>query len=331
MKKLVICVVLGIIAFGLVACARSAEYEWAPQVSMYSMESMRTELGLNQPAIFDLPLTGGGGLFNRTQRMAVTTADYAVYDWHAEPAPQMPQYEDLEWSDIAGTGERHVIQTAIVELATEYFDDVVEQLRNLAPSVNGFVASSMTTAHGRRMFTIVMRVPVASFEAALGQVEAMAYVRVLNQWAQDVTDQFYDMISSYEIRRLEEERILALIEQTENVQELLALEQRLASTRLSIEMYLSQLNNMAGQIAYSTIEVTLSDIAEVPIIILDPTLGERVSGAFGDSIDGTVRFAQGFVVFMAGAIVPLALVGVAAAVIYIAVRVKTRKNEPSSL
>jgi len=183
----------------------------------------------------------------------------------------------------------------------------------------------MLTTRGRPRFTIVMRVPAASFEYVLAQVESLAYVRVSTQWAQDVTDQFYDMAGSYRIRRLEEERILALIEQTETVQELLALEQRLGNTRRSIETYLGQLNHMAGQVAYSTITVTLADVSEVPVDTVAPTLGERVGGAFGDSVGGTVRGLQNIVVFLAGAVVPMVLLGMVALVVYVVVRKVRRK------
>jgi hypothetical protein len=49
--------------------------------------------------------------------------------------------------------------------------------------------------------------------------------------------------------------------------------------------------------------------AAAPEAAITPTLGERIGGAFGDSVDGTIRALQGIVVFFAGAVIPLALVG----------------------
>ncbi|MCL2404675.1 MAG: DUF4349 domain-containing protein [Defluviitaleaceae bacterium] len=333
MKKLMIFVLGLILVLGLSACARS--FDEAPaHANMMTNESLRVSHSYGVQN-FELPLTGGGGwsLFSRSRQTTSApqtppiAPDAIMAPLSEDDSPALATYEDLEWDDIAGTGERHIIQTAHVEMDTEYFDEIVVELRQLAPSVNGFVESSMVTGHGRRMFTIVMRVPVATFDMVLRHVENMAYVRFSNQWAQDVTDQFYDMVGSYRIRRLEEERILALIAEAETVQELLALEQRLSNTRLSIEMYLSQLNIMAGQIAYSTITVTLYDVSETPMVVTGPSLGERIGGAFGDSVDGTVRVVQGAVIFLAAAIVPLALVGLVVGVVYLIVRLRTRKKE----
>ena len=242
------------------------------------------------------------------------------------PAADDSGADRVGWEDVAGQGQRHIIQTASTELVTEYFDDVVARLRYLAPAAGGYIESEMLTNRGWRIFSIVLRVPAASFETVLRQVESLAEVRFSNQWAQDVTDQFYDMVGSLEIRRIEEERILALIEEATNIQELLALEQRLSNTRLSIEMYLSHLNNMAGQIAYSTITVTLTDISEEITVAYAPTLGERIGEAFGDSVGGTVSAVQNFIVFFAGVVIPLMLLGLIGVGVYMITRKVLRKR-----
>jgi len=319
-KRLTACVVT-IILLGLAACAGGND-SWDAPAPASAPAPQRMHYS-HTYGDFDLPLTGGGGLFGgigRSSQNATTAQESAWVGAAPDAAPPANEtgvrYEDLEWEDIAGTGQRHVIQSARVELDTEYFDETVEALRQLPESVHGFIESSMTTGGRWQRFTIVMRVPVASFDTVLAQVEALAYVRFSNQQAQDVTDQFYDMVGSYELRRLEEERILALIADATTVQELLALEQRLSNTRLSIETYLSQLNQMAGQVSYSTISVTLIDVSEVPVVNNDPTLVQRIGGAFGDSVDGTLNAVQNVVVFFAGAIIPLVLLGLAAFVVF---------------
>jgi len=215
--------------------------------------------------------------------------------------------------DFAHTAqrERHIIQTAWTELETEYFDDVVNDLRQIPGTVDGYVESEQLSRRGRRTFNMTMRIPAASFQDVLSQVQNLADVRTSSENAEDVTDQFYDTEARLQTRRIEEERLLALIEAAENVHDLLELERRLSNTRLQIETYTAQLTNLAGRIAYSTIFVTLFDIAEEEIIpIAGPTLGERIGGAFGDSVDSVVTASQSFVIFMAGIIIPLLIWGV---------------------
>ncbi|MCL2357062.1 MAG: DUF4349 domain-containing protein [Defluviitaleaceae bacterium] len=238
--------------------------------------------------------------------------------------------DNANWEDVAEhTEQRHIIQNAAVEMETEAFDEVVTLLRDLANRAGGYAESEMLTRVGAGRFTIVMRVPAASFSEVLTMAESLADVRTSSQTAQDVTDSFYDMISSLETRRIEEDRLLALIDDAENIHDLLALETRLTNTRMSIETYLSQLNNLAGQIAFSTITVTLFDVSEEAPPVAAATFGERVGNAFGSSVGDTTSAFENIVVFFAGAIIPLAIFGLFGLVVYLFIKRLTRRTKAS--
>ena len=237
-------------------------------------------------------------------------ADAAPAPQAATPgyAPQVAaggQFIDQEQAPA----QRLIIQTASVQLETESFDEAVNSLRNIPSAFGGYAQSErlFTAWGGQRRFEITIRVPAIDFENALEQIDAVAPTRSFSVSAEDVTDRFYDMASRLETRLIEEERILALIDQTNTVRELMSLESRLAATRLQIARYQTSLTDLAGQIAYSTIHVHLFDMHEAYEIAAAATFGERIGGAFGSSIDGTIRAIQFVVVVLAGAIIPLAI------------------------
>jgi hypothetical protein len=236
---------------------------------------------------------------------------------------------DVSWEALAEREDtRHVIQRANLELLSEHFNDTVSALRRIAPDIDGYIESEMLTLTGTPRFTIVLRVPSSRFDDVLRHIETLATVRTQNQWAEDVTDHFFDMAAHVATRRIEEERILALIAQATDIHELLALESRLSSVRQTIESYLTQLNQMAGQIEYSTIIVTLTCSAQ-PVITANATLGERIGGAFGDSVDSTVRVLQNIVVFFAGALIPLLVAGLIGLLVWRVVKGVRRKQGQS--
>jgi len=322
-NKLILCAVIALLFFA--ACAGDAEFMNAPVVDTLTWDS--------EPAPMEESFTLRGGAVNQRYGLSHDFAELALDEvggfatWNtavvdSPPAPmaQAPATPGIappqpDWEDIAETGVRHVIQNASVEMETgmesEDFDRAVADLRHNILCENGYIESEMLTNHGRRMFSIVLRVPAAQFEDTLAAVHAVADVRSTNSQARDVTDEFYDMAGNLATRRIEEERILALIDEAENIHDLLALETRLSNTRQSIERYNSRLNTMAGQIAFSTIAVTLFDMYEeeepVPAAF---TFGERLGGAFGDSVDGTLNTLQNIVVFFAGAFFPLMILAV---------------------
>jgi hypothetical protein len=267
-------------------------------------------------------VSDGGSFFTESFRMALDSD---------EPmrARRIDAFEPEAGNDSVAPARlndiRHLIQTARIDMETESFDDVVAGLRNLPHAANGYVESEILSNHGRRLFTIVMRIPAAQFESVLAQTEQLADVRFSEQRTQDVTDDFYDMTGNLEARQIEEDRLLALIDEAESIHDILALETRLSNTRLSIEAYRSQLETMTSQISYSTINVTLFDVAQEEILITPPTLGYRLNDAFGSSVDGTVALAENVIVFLAGVIIPLTIFGVLVFAFYLMVKLLRKR------
>ena len=254
-----------------------------------------------------------------TDRMYAPFADAAVAEVavHAPPAPAaapghalFPVYGGGQLSqEIQAPAQRLIVQSASVQLETEDFDDAVAALRNIPGVFGGYTRSeTLFTVFRQQQFEIVIRVPAAYFETALWQIEQIATSRSLNISAEDVTDHFYDMTGRLETRLIEEERILALIDQTDRLSDLLELESRLAATRLQIDRYRTSLADLASRITYSTIHVHLFDVEEAVEVITAASFGERIGGAFGKSIDGTIRVVQFVIVVLAGAVIPLAII-----------------------
>ena len=293
-KYVIIAAILSAVLL-LSACSRNDERNFAPGPAAPAPTAMAPP-GATVPPPPPAAAPDGGFVFfaaGSTTYGGVTAP--ASPDFSPEPQEQR---------------QRHIIQTGWTQLETEYFDDTIQTLRQIAPSVNGYIESENYRTVARRMFDITLRIPAAYFQDVILQIEALAFVRSSRQSAEDVTDQFYDTAARLATRRIEEDRLLALIEEATYVRDILDLERRLSNTRVHIEMYSTVLTRMADQIAYSTIHVTVFDIADAPIVpIAGPTLGYRIGGAFGDSVNSVVRGFQNFVVWLAGSIIPLVVWG----------------------
>jgi len=307
--------ILALLLLALTACARSVDETTAFGGAARQVQPQMA-VGDSAPAAAPMaPGIGAGGTIWGLTGFGGTMYG-AVF---SEP-------DEMHWELLTteqSQRQRQVIRRATIEMGSNQFDDTLTALRQVAPALEGYIESEVLTAMPTPRLTIVMRVPVATFDTALPKIEALGEVHFQNQWAEDVTDRFYDMAGNLETRRIEEERVLALIEQAGDIHELLSLEARLSNVRQIIESYLSQLTYMAGQIAYSTITVMLVCTAQAPRAA-GPTLGERIGGAFGDSVDGTVRAVQGVVVFAAGAVIPVGLLALVVGIAWMLIRRKRR-------
>lgn len=61
----------------------------------------------------------------------------------------------------------------------------------------------------------------------------------------------------------EQERLLALLEKAENVEDIITIENRLSDVRYELENYESQIRLLDNQIDYSTVYVDISEVSRV--------------------------------------------------------------------
>ncbi|MDR2166395.1 MAG: DUF4349 domain-containing protein [Clostridiales bacterium] len=217
------------------------------------------------------------------------------------------------------------------------FEATKHALRQVNAVFGGFVESSNLwqsevrrdgIMHSLHTFHITLRIPVANFDQVLAHIETLAHVRHSSEFAQDVTEQFYDMESRLASRLIEEERVLAFIDEAENLTELLNLERRLAEVRTQIQIYRGQIEHLASRAAYSTISVTLTEVLEIDEAEEDePTLGARISTAFGDSAGGTLTFFQEAMIILAATILPMSILGLLALTIIFIIKTASKRRK----
>ena len=342
-----------IAALFLVACGGGADAvpmaTPAPQAvasgDLDELSRMREMQGLDDPALVR---------FINNLRPAVEHDSGAMFNYgtHAVGNEHFGSYDDdfaaaLIYAAIDATpAPRMLIQRAWLEMTVEAeeFNDAMTRLRNAAATFGGYTESSNlggSWSHldeaGRwaRNFHITMRIPVARFDDALRHVEVHGEVLSLNQTTDDVTGQFFDTQRRMEMMMVQEARILELVDEAANLQQLFTIEDRLNQIRTQIELYRGSMEALGDRAAFSTINVTLWEI--LPEIEEEKeeeeeeeeeagyTFGERVSNTFNTSVNIVSSALQGFVVFMAGAIVPLLVLGAIAAPIVVVVRYVSKK------
>ena len=144
---------------------------------------------------------------------------------------------------------------------------------------------------------MTIRVPQAQFFSAISRIEALGVVQSRNLGAEDVSAQFIDLEARLKSSLREEESLLGLLERTQSVAEVLAIERELFRVRAEIERAQGQLNFIERRVDLATIDLTLvpidGQVASPPsasFIIGVDDVGASVSGVKGmvASVDGLV-------------------------------------------
>lgn len=228
----------------------------------------------------------------------------------------------------AGDYERKVIRTVSVTLETREFDKVLQNVDKLCDEYGGYTESSSVSGdryyNGNRLSRyaqLTLRIPQDKVDEFCENVAEGTNVVDRSENTEDVTLNYIDTDSRRKSLEAQQERLLELMGEAENLDEIIKLEERLSQVRYELESAKAQLNHMDNRVDYSTVNLYI-DEAESYTVSAN-TFAERVKVGFMDTIDnigdGAVDFAVWFVVNLPYFVI----VGIPAAVI-IAVVVKKR-------
>lgn len=300
---------------------------------------------------------GGGkaqavnGAVSEAQAPQASVAPAEGEDWNMDAGFDMSTSDSLAPGGEGSAEEpqknidlaEKIIYSADVTVETLEFDASVAALERMAAELGGFVESSQVSGNTRRQedgTTRVVdryayysiRVPSSRFLEALDRTGSLGSVTNSSKNAENITSQFTDQEARKHSLEVQEERLLSMLEKAEDVDTLVVLEARLSEVRYEIESIERTLRNWQNQVDYSTVSVSLQEVAVyTPTTPIQRTFGERLSSAFSNGWEDFVDFLQDFVLFLAGSLPALILLAivVTAAVLLIR-RARRRRAERRS-
>jgi Domain of unknown function (DUF4349) len=110
----------------------------------------------------------------------------------------------------------------------------------------------------RRTATFKFRVPQARLDATLADLAKLGTVETRSIEAEDVSSLIVDSEARLRNLRKSETMVLGIMERSGSVSDVLKVSQELGKIRSQIEQLQAQVQNLKGQVAYSTINLTLT-------------------------------------------------------------------------
>ncbi len=200
---------------------------------------------------------------------------------------------------------RKIIKTVNITAETLTFEDTLAKLEADVAALGGYVQSSNSYGksyehYSDRRATYTVRIPAERLDEFVYGIEGSSNVISKTSKVDDITDTYTDIEARLSALRTEETRLLELLSQSGSLHDLLEIESKLSNVRYEIERYTATLKGYNTLIAFSTVNITISEVIEyTPEPIKAPTFGQRISKAFSESweefADGCRNFAVGFV------------------------------------
>lgn len=157
--------------------------------------------------------------------------------------------------------DRYLIKNAALQIEVDDAPKAIETLAVAARGLGGYLSNMHERKLGpeRTQITATLRVPADTFEQAMTHAQELGSVIERHVSSEDVTEQYVDTKAA--IRNLErtEERLLAHLDRSAKLEDILKAEQELTRVRGQLERLEGQLRFLSHRVAFSTIEVTLRE------------------------------------------------------------------------
>ncbi len=302
----------------------------------YSYESADTAAA--EPAMAQESYDSGGGYL-----VGDGVDTNAVTEEIAEAKSELAEFDEAvaEEGGAAETPQvqkttRKLIRNVDLEVETETFDDLLTAVRRRTELMEGYIEESYTyngssySGNRLRNANLTIRVPAEHLDEFLENMAEVSNVISRNESVTDVTLRYVDLESHKKVLLAEQERLLALLEKAETIEDIISLEQRLSEVRYQLESMESQLRVMDNQVSYSTVYLYINEVVKLTPV-KEQSVWEKISTGFVNSLydvgNALADFGIGFVIDLPYIFV-WALIIILAIVIFRWILKRVRRKNP---
>ena len=234
-------------------------------------------------------------------------------------------------SQIQSNSNRKLIKTVNMSAETRQFDELVANVMSRINSLGGYAESTDISGNtynskSARSAHIVARIPAENLDGFVKSISEESNITSKNESAEEVTLQYADVEAHKESLKIEQDRLNQLLEQADDLETIIALEDRLTQVRYEIESYESRLRTMNNQVVFATVNLSIQEVKEyTPEPVEELTFGQRLTESFLDSCaeawETVQDFVIGFVSLLPMLLVLLFILAVVALIVFVIIRI----------
>lgn len=226
---------------------------------------------------------------------------------HYDRADESPDVQDGAYSSEAGdvhntagsiSGDKIIYRQNLMmetDNLNRTVDKMEQDLDRYAGHIHRYQVISEQDELPRGDFTL--RVPSESLKAF---VDSMKNYGVFTQEvleSDDVSDTYYDLEANLRNQKIQERRLLELLEEAENLSDVLTLESELSRIRREIEGLQGTLNRLDDQVQYSTVYLSIREVETDALEGRDFT--DQLGKNFRDSLEKFQGAVEYFLLWIA--------------------------------
>lgn len=209
-----------------------------------------------------------------------------------------------------GDGASSEVRYGNLSLEVDDVDDALARVTAIAEAAGGYISSSSRSGEGENLYlSLTLRLPAAQFTDVMASLRDEGDVVYEDFGSYDVTMQVLDLEARLENLRASERAFLDLLDRSQTVADIVAVQTELSRIQGDIESYEAQLGAVKDQVEMASINVSLMlPVSPVDQASGDFDLGYEISSALANLINvGRAVIVAAINIVVIG--VPIAIVG----------------------
>lgn len=215
---------------------------------------------------------------------------------------------------------RHIIYNAEIGVEIDDVRAATKSLQTQILAMKGYIGNLNESLDrmGKLRTNLTVRVPHDAFDAALVAIGSSGKIISKHVYTQDVTDEFVDTTARIRNLQRTEERVLDHLSRTGDLEDIMAVERELSRIRGEVEQAEGRIRYLDHQIAYSTIQISLSETPKRSTVVPAKTFSS--GKVLSDAMRTLVSFLRVLWTFIIWLSVWAVIWGPGAVVLYLVVR-----------
>jgi hypothetical protein len=237
-------------------------------------------------------------------------------------------------STLTGESGQKIIGDAVIdiEVARGGFQTAFTNAALLSDRYGGYIVTSESAASGEdgRIDggTVAVRVPVASFGAAIADVGKLGTIKNQQIKTQDVTEEYVDLQARIANAQAKLDTFRKLFDKATTVEDIVKVQQVVTAAQDELEQLVGRQRYLQEHTSYSTLTINIREAGVVATTTTTTRPPWGVGKAFGDGARNLVK-AVNAIIRALGIIIPvLVVLAIIAYIIVLVRRWNTRRHEP---
>lgn len=204
---------------------------------------------------------------------------------------------------------RKIIKNGDMTIQTKEFTKTTQDMIDYLQKLGGYIEDMNIEGtnfydRGNRLRTasLKVRIPQKQFDTFVNRGGDFGVVTGLTCSTQDVTSSYVDAEIRIQTLQTRYDRLMSLMEKSDDLTELFKLEQEISNVSYEIEQYKGTLNEYDSLVDMGTLTLQIEEVKEIEEVVevAPNTFMQEIQKTFNTSLNGVLFFFRGIVILLVG-------------------------------